>query len=175
MFEVQVDTGFSQLTAKTTIMFSMTSPRISEDELKAVHMLMSASSAAGSTGVSMARRSLRLFRCWQNPQMARTALILTTVIWSACRPRTVASTKVAVDASLSWSGNLLPIQRQRPNRNGEAAQDLRLGRQQSRVEQRSLTRRGNVGHDDVLQEHAQVELDAAGLDVTLDDLLAGAE
>ena len=66
--------------------------------------------------------SLRL-RCWQNPQMARTALMRTTAIWSGWRPRTVASTKAAVEASESWSGNLLPIHRQRPKRNGDAARE----------------------------------------------------
>ena len=72
--------------------------------------------------VSRATRlsSLRL-RCWQNPQMALTALMRTTAIWSGWRPRTVASTNAAVDASDSWSGNLLPIHRHRPNRNGDAS------------------------------------------------------
>jgi hypothetical protein len=103
-------------------MFSSTKHKISGDELKAVHMLTRASSAAGSTGVNIARLFSLLLRCWQKPQMARTALMRTTDIWSDWRPRTVASTKEAVDASLRRSGNLLPIQRQRPNRKGDAKQ-----------------------------------------------------
>ena len=76
-----------------------------------------------STNIPTTRLSSLRLRCWQNPQMARTALMRTTAIWSGWRPRTVASTKAAVEASDSWSGNLLPIHRQRPKRNGDAGKE----------------------------------------------------
>lgn len=80
-----------QITAKTSDMFSMMSPRTSEDELKAPHMLIKASVAAGKNGVKRVRLAL-VRKCELNPQMARTALIRTIAGLSAPRPPTVAST-----------------------------------------------------------------------------------
>ncbi len=115
-------------TAKTTDKFSKMRPKISDDELKAPHMLMRPSVAAGRNGVNKVR-SGRFLKCMLKPQMARTAEILTMAGLSAERPVTVASTKRVMAGTDICPGNLLPVQRHRPNKNGQTKKTARFLRE----------------------------------------------
>ena len=95
------------------------SPRTSEDELKAPHMLIRASVTAGRNGVRRVRFLLAL-KYWLKPQIARTALMRTIVGLSAVRPLTVASTNRVIAGFEIRLGNFEPIHRHRPSKNGEA-------------------------------------------------------
>lgn len=95
------------------------SPRTSEEELKAPHICIKASMTAGRKGVRSVRFLLAR-KCWLKPQMARTALMRTIVGLSAARPLTVASTKRVMAGVEICEGNLEPIHKQRPSKNGEA-------------------------------------------------------
>ena len=106
-------------TAKTSDRFCKMSPRTSEDELKAPHMLIRASVTAGRNGVRRVRFLLAL-KYWLKPQIARTALMRTIVGLSAVRPLTVASTNRVMAGFEIRLGNLEPIHRHRPSKNGEA-------------------------------------------------------
>ena len=98
------------------------SPRTSEDELKAPHMLIRASVTAGRNGVRRVRFLLAL-KYWLKPQIARTALMRTIVGLSAARPLTVASTKRVIAGFEILQGNFDPIHKQRPSKNGDAVNE----------------------------------------------------
>ena len=106
-------------TAKTKDMFSMIKPSTSEEELKAAHMFISASVTAGKKGV-MSARFLLARKCWLKPQIARTALIRTIAGLSAASPDTVASINRVMAGAEIWAGNLEPIHKHRPSKNGDA-------------------------------------------------------
>ena len=93
-------------------------PNTSEDELKAPHMLISASVTAGRNGVS--KVLFLVFRkCPPKPQIARTALMRTIAGLSAPSAPTVASMKLVIAGKEIKLGNFEPIQRQRPSKNGD--------------------------------------------------------
>ena len=87
--------------------------------MNALHMLIRASVTAGKNGVISARFLLAR-KCWLKPQIARTALILTIAGLSAASPVTVASINRVMAGAETCDGNLDPIQRHRPSKNGDA-------------------------------------------------------
>ena len=106
------------LTDKTKDKFCRIRPRISDDELKAPHMLISASVTAGKNGVN--KVLFLVFRkCPPKPQIARTALIRTMAGLSAPSAPTVASMKLVIAGREMRLGNLEPIQRHRPSKKGD--------------------------------------------------------
>ena len=96
------------------------------EELKEPHMLIRASETAGKKGCKSVRFLLAR-KCWLNPQMALTELMRTMVGLSAAKPETVYSTNRVMAGMEIWAGNLEPIHKHLPSKNGDAKNAKKQG------------------------------------------------